>query len=125
MSKKRVLAVEDGITMRLFYRDVLEKAGFVVEEAANGVEGLERALMTSFDLMVVDINMPKMNGYEMVRQVRDNPALRSIPVLTVSTEEKDDDVVKAYEAGANFYLVKPVRPDELTAVVRLLTGSVA
>lgn len=125
MSRKRVLAVEDGITMRLFYRDVLEKAGFVVEEAANGVEGLERALMNSFDLMVVDINMPKMNGYEMVRQVRDNPALRSIPVLTVSTEEKDDDVVKAYEAGANFYLVKPVRPDELTAVVRLLTGSVA
>ncbi|MBI5112220.1 MAG: response regulator [Rhodovulum sp.] len=125
MTKKSVLAVEDGITMRLFYRDVLEKAGFVVEEAANGVEGLERALMTRFDLMVVDINMPKMNGYEMVRQVRDNPALRSIPVLTISTEEKDDDVVKAYEAGANFYLAKPVRPDELTAVVRLLTGSVA
>ncbi|CAL8978146.1 Chemotaxis protein CheY [Rhodoplanes serenus] len=125
MTKKSVLAVEDGITMRLFYRDVLEKAGFVVEEAANGIEGLERALMTRFDLMVVDINMPKMNGYEMVRQVRDNPALRSIPVLTISTEEKDDDVVKAYEAGANFYLVKPVRPDELTAVVRLLTGSIA
>lgn len=125
MSKKSVLAVEDGITMRLFYRDVLEKAGFVVEEAANGVEGLERALMTRFDLMVVDINMPKMNGYEMVRQVRDNPALRSIPVLTISTEEKDDDVVKAYEAGANFYLAKPVRPDELTAVVRLLTGSIS
>ncbi|RAI37003.1 response regulator [Rhodoplanes serenus] len=125
MTKKSVLAVEDGITMRLFYRDVLEKAGFVVEEAANGVEGLERALMTRFDLMVVDINMPKMNGYEMVRQVRGNPALRSIPVLTVSTEEKDDDVVKAYEAGANFYLVKPVRPDELTAVVRLLTGSIS
>jgi two-component system chemotaxis response regulator CheY len=125
MTKKSVLAVEDGITMRLFYRDVLEKTGFVVEEAANGVEGLERALMTRFDLMVVDINMPKMNGYEMVRQVRDNPALRSIPVLTVSTEEKDDDVVKAYEAGANFYLVKPVRPGELTAVVRLLTGSIS
>ncbi len=125
MTKKSVLAVEDGITMRLFYRDVLEKAGFVVEEAANGVEGLERALMTRFDLMVVDINMPKMNGYEMVRQVRDNPALRSIPVLTISTEEKDDDVVKAYEAGANFYLAKPVRPDELTAVVRLLTGSIS
>ncbi|MTW18473.1 response regulator [Rhodoplanes serenus] len=125
MSRKSVLAVEDGITMRLFYRDVLEKAGFVVEEAANGVEGLERALMTRFDLMVVDINMPKMNGYEMVRQVRGNPTLRSIPVLTISTEEKDDDVVKAYEAGANFYLVKPVRPDELTAVVRLLTGSIS
>ncbi|MFL9826719.1 response regulator [Rhodoplanes sp. SY1] len=125
MSKKSVLAVDDGITMRLFYREVLEKAGFVVEEAANGIEGLERALMTRFDLMVVDINMPKMNGYEMVRQMRDNPALRSIPVLTVSTEEKEGDVVKAYDAGANFYLVKPVRPDDLAAAARLLTGSVA
>ncbi|WP_235720847.1 response regulator [Magnetospirillum molischianum] len=119
---KKILVVDDGITMRLFYREVLEGAGFEVEEAANGVEGLERALLGGFDLMVVDINMPKMDGYEMVRQVRGDPALRAIPVVTVSTEEKDEDVLKAYTAGANFYLTKPVIPGDLIETVRLLTG---
>jgi len=120
--KKKVLIVDDGITMRMYYRDVLEKAGFIVEEAANGVEGLEKMLADRFDLAVVDINMPKMNGYEFVRQLRKDPASQSIPVMTVSTEDQERDKVKAYEAGANFYMVKPIRPDELEQVARLFTG---
>jgi len=120
--KKKVLIVDDGITMRMYYRDVLEKAGFIVEEAANGVEGLEKVLAGRFDLAVVDINMPKMNGYEFVRQLRKDPASQSIPVMTVSTEDQERDKVKAYEAGANFYMVKPIRPDELEQVARLFTG---
>ena len=120
--KKKVLIVDDGITMRMYYRDVLEKAGFLVEEAANGVEGLEKMLAGGFDLAVVDINMPKMNGYEFVRQLRKDPASQSIPVMTVSTEDQEQDKVKAYEVGANFYMVKPIRPDELEQVARLFTG---
>jgi len=120
--QKKVLIVDDGITMRMYYRDVLEKAGFIVEEAANGVEGLEKVLAGRFDLAVVDINMPKMNGYEFVRQLRKDPASQSIPVMTVSTEDQERDKVKAYEAGANFYMVKPIRPDELEQVARLFTG---
>jgi two-component system, chemotaxis family, chemotaxis protein CheY len=120
--KKKVLIVDDGITMRMYYRDVLEKAGFIVEEAANGVEGLEKMLAGGFDLAVVDINMPKMNGYEFVRQLRKDPASQSIPVMTVSTEDQERDKAKAYEAGANFYMVKPIRPDELEQVARLFTG---
>ena len=121
-AQKKVLIVDDGITMRMYYRDVLEKAGFAVEEAANGVEGLEKMLAAQFDLIVVDINMPKMDGYEFVSQLRKDPACLSIPVMTVSTEDKDQDKVKAYQAGANFYMVKPVRPDELEQAVRLFTG---
>jgi two-component system chemotaxis response regulator CheY len=123
MPRKRILVVDDGITMRLFFRDVLEAAGFEVEEAANGVEGIERALLGTFDLLLVDVNMPKMDGYEMVRQVRDDPALRAIPVVTISTEAKDSDMVRAYQAGSNCYLVKPVKPAELAGTVRLLTGA--
>ena len=119
---KKVLIVDDGITMRMFYRDVLEKAGFDVEEAANGVEGLERMLGGRFDLIVVDINMPKMDGYEFVSQLRKDPHCVAIPVMTVSTEDKEHDKVRAYEAGANFYMVKPVRPDEFEQAAMLFPG---
>jgi two-component system chemotaxis response regulator CheY len=118
----RVLVIDDGITMRLFYRSVLETAGFVVEEAINGVEGYEKALTDPFDLMIVDINMPKMDGYAMLRAIRAVSAIQGIPAVTISTEAGHHDAVRAYEAGANFYLVKPVAPDELTAVARLMTG---
>ena len=78
--KTRVLVVEDGITMRMFFRDVLERAGFEVEEAVNGLEGVERAMTGSFDLLVVDINMPKMDGYQVIRTVREDETLWRIPV---------------------------------------------
>lgn len=119
--KKKVLVVDDGITMRMYYRDLLEKAGFAVEEAANGVEGLEKVLGARYDLIIVDINMPKMNGYEFVTQLRRDPASEAVPVVTISTEDKEHDKIKAYESGANFYMVKPVRPDEFEQAARLFT----
>jgi two-component system, chemotaxis family, chemotaxis protein CheY len=122
---RRVLVVDDGITMRLFYRSVLEAAGFVVEEAINGVEGYEKVLTQPFDLMIVDINMPKMDGYSMLRAIRAIGAIQSTPAVTISTEAGDHDAIRAYESGANFYLVKPVAPDELTAAARLMTGIAA
>jgi two-component system chemotaxis response regulator CheY len=122
MNGKRVLVVDDGMTMRLFCRMVLEGAGFDVEEAGNGIEGIERALVGGFDLLLVDINMPKMDGYEMIRLVRDDPALCAVPVVTISSEATEADIEKAYQAGANFYIVKPVRPIELARTARLLTG---
>jgi len=120
--KRRILIVEDGATMRMFYRDVLETAGYDVEEAVNGVEGVERAMSGDFDLLVVDINMPKMDGYEVMRSVRADEALWRLPVISVSSEAKEQDAIRAYEAGANLYLVKPVRPRDLEEMVRLLTA---
>lgn len=121
--QKQILVVEDGATMRLFYRDVLGRAGFAVEEAANGFEGLERALLGRFDMMIVDINMPKMDGYELLSRLRGEPALRATPVVAISTEAGGADAARAYEAGANLYLVKPTDPDQLVRTARLLTGS--
>jgi two-component system, chemotaxis family, chemotaxis protein CheY len=119
---KRVLIVEDAATVRLYYREVLEEAGFAVEEAANGYEGLEKAMIASFDLLVVDINMPKMDGYSLLRAIRRDPDLRSIPAIMISTEGKEEDALRAYEAGANLYAVKPVRPEALARDARILTG---
>jgi two-component system chemotaxis response regulator CheY len=119
----RVLVMDDGITMRMFYRDVLQTARFEVEEAANGLEGVERALAEPFDLLIVDINMPKMDGYEVIRTLRDEPSLWRVPIVTASTGQKERDILEAYEAGANFYLTKPIRPEDLAAAARLLTGT--
>ncbi len=118
----QVLVVDDSITMRLFYRSVLEAAGFHVEEAANGMEGCEKILAQPFGLMIVDINMPKMDGYSMMRMIRSDPAVRMVPAVMVSTEAGERDAALAYEAGANFYLVKPVPPEELAEVARLIAG---
>ena len=121
--KTHILVVEDGITMRMYYRDILETAGFEIEEAVNGMEGAERAMSESFDLLVVDVNMPKMDGYEVIRTVRGDATLWRVPIIIISTEDKEQDALKAYEAGANFYLTKPVRPNDLVEMARLLTGT--
>ncbi len=122
MSRKRILVVDDALTVRMYCRDVLERAGFDVVEAGNGIEGLERALGGNFDLLFVDINMPRMDGYEMVRHLRQNPGLHGVPVVAISAEAADADMVRAYRAGANVYMVKPVRAAQLARTAQLLTG---
>jgi two-component system chemotaxis response regulator CheY len=120
----RVLVVDDGALVRMYYRGILERAGFVVDEALNGIEGLERVLGATYDLLVVDVNMPKMDGYSFLRAVRGRePPIRSIPSLMTSTEAADSDREAARVAGANFYLVKPLSEDVLVAHARALVGS--
>ena len=120
---KRVLVAEDAATIRLYYRMVLEGAGFFVEESVNGVEAIERALEAPFDLLIADINMSPMDGLRLIRTIRQDPGLQSIPALVISTEAGENSRRLAYEAGANFVIVKPVDPDVLVRTVRLMTGA--
>lgn len=122
---KRILVVDDGMTTRLYYRSVFEAAGFAVDEAANGLEGLERALLEQFDLMIVDVNMPKMDGYAMIARLRSDSAMQAVPIITISTEAEGRDADRAYEAGADLYLVKPATPAQLVETANLLTGVAA
>lgn len=117
-----VLIIDDSGTVRLYYREVLEAAGFDVDEAINGFEGLEKLMNESFDLIIVDVNMPKMDGYTFLDQLRRSPELQHVPAIMISTEARDADQAKAYAVGANFYLVKPVSPDGLASCARLMTG---
>lgn len=119
---KRILVVDDAVTVRLYHRDIIESLDVTVEEAENGVEALEKVLKDSFDLILVDVNMPKMDGYRFLKEIRANPDLRSIPSIMISTEGEAIDKEKAYVAGANIYLVKPIRPDTLKNYVLLLIG---
>jgi two-component system chemotaxis response regulator CheY len=124
MSQRRILVVDDASTVRLYYRTILEREGYAVSEAVNGLEGLEKALSASppFDLYIVDVNMPKLDGYGFLRELRQQ-ALPQVPALMISTEEGQGDRVEALRAGANYYLVKPVSPEELAAYCRLLLGN--
>ncbi|CAN5746271.1 response regulator [soil metagenome] len=123
---KRILVVDDANLVRRFYRDALERAGFVVGEALNGVEGLERLLSEPFDMVIVDVNMPQMDGFTFLRTLRRQASpIASIPALVTSTEAGPQDLAAARSAGANFYLVKPVAQNVLVEHVRLMCGSPA
>ena len=111
-ASKRILVVDDANLVRRFYRDALERAGFAVDEALNGAEALEKLLDHSFDLLIVDVNMPQMDGVTFLRALRRQPTtISSIPALVISTEAGPYDVAAARAAGANYYLVKPVSQD--------------
>jgi two-component system chemotaxis response regulator CheY len=120
---KRILIIDDAATVRLYHRNILESAGYAVDEAMNGIEALEKALQNSFDLYIVDVNMPKLDGYGFLRQLR-REEIPQAPAIMVSTEAAANDQTAAYRAGANVYLVKPVKPAQLLTYVRLLLGEV-
>jgi two-component system chemotaxis response regulator CheY len=118
---KRILLVDDAATVRMYHRDILECAGYAVEEAWNGIEALEKALQSPFDLFLVDVNMPKLDGYGFLRELR-RQEIPQMPAIIVSTEAEADDQLQAYRSGANGYLVKPVSPSQLLTHVRLMLG---
>jgi len=118
---KRILIVDDASTVRMYHRSMLEEAGYEVEEAINGIEALEKCLRNPFALYVVDINMPKLDGYGFLCELRALDIAQA-PAIMISTEAESDDRTRAYAAGANDYLVKPVKPDQLRLHVRLLIG---
>ncbi|NOY45846.1 MAG: response regulator [Deltaproteobacteria bacterium] len=119
---RRALIVDDAVTVRMYHRQILEGAGFEVDEAENGVEALEKALVVPYDLLLVDVNMPKMDGYTFLKEVRSTPQLRAIPAVMISTEAERRDREQAYRVGANLYLVKPVRPETLAWRATLMTA---
>ncbi len=118
---KRILLVDDAATVRMYHRDILESAGYSVEEAWNGIEALEKALQDPFDLYLVDVNMPKLDGYGFLRELRQQDIAQT-PAIIVSTEAAAHDELEAYRAGANGYLIKPASSSELLTHVRLMLG---
>ena len=120
----RVLVVDDSSLVRLYYRSTLEAAGFEVEQAINGIEAMEKVLVQAFDLLIVDVNMPRMDGLSFVRTLRRaGPDIATLPALIISTESDKQDMQDARAAGANFYLVKPISDADLLKHVAVLTGA--
>ncbi|WP_260748782.1 response regulator [Geoalkalibacter halelectricus] len=117
MSKK-ILITEDSPTMRAMICATLEALGdFDIFEAANGFEALRLLPRESFDLVITDINMPDINGLELVSFIKRNDQYKTIPLVIVSTEGSERDREKGLKLGANAYLVKPFSPEELQKLV--------
>jgi two-component system chemotaxis response regulator CheY len=122
--QRRILVVDDSSLVRLYYRDTLEKAGFQVEQAINGIEAMEKLLAQPFDLVIVDVNMPRMDGFSFLRMLRRSaPDIATLPALVITTEAGEQDVDAARAAGANFYLVKPVSQPDLVRHTAVLSGA--
>ncbi len=118
---KRIMVVEDSSMTRSLIVSSLEDMGdFIVIEAANGFQALRRLPEVGPDLVITDINMPDINGLEVVRFVKQSEKFKDIPVIIVTTEGRDVDRERALRLGADRYLVKPFEPGELQDFVREL-----
>jgi two-component system chemotaxis response regulator CheY len=104
----KILIVDDFSTMRRIVRNLLKEIGYNnADEAEDGQVALNKLKAESFDFVVSDLNMPNMNGFELLHAVRADPALKSLPVLLVTAEAKKEDIITAAQAGASGYIVKP------------------
>jgi len=120
--KKRVLAIEDHAENRRILGYLLASAGFEMIEAVTGEEGVVAAEREHPDLILMDIQLPGLDGYEATRRIKSNPALRHIPIIVVTSYALSGDDVKAFEAGCDAYITKPFVPRELLAKIRHYLG---
>ncbi|BEV16317.1 response regulator [Herbaspirillum sp. DW155] len=119
---KTILAVDDSGSLRQMVVFSLKAAGYNVTEAVDGVDALEKAKTHTFDLVLTDQNMPRMDGLTLIRSLRELSSYARVPILMLTTEFSDEMKAKGKAAGANGWLVKPFDPQRLTEVVRKVIG---
>jgi DNA-binding response OmpR family regulator len=119
---QRVLVADDEDDVRDLVTFRLTRSGYEVLEARDGAEALELAIAHTPDLAVLDAMMPKLDGYELTRRLRAEPATSAMPIILLTARTQEADVTRGFEAGADDYLKKPFSPEELVARVRSLLG---
>ena len=120
---KHILIVDDSKTVRNLVAFIMKKEGFKVTAAEDGIDGLEKLYSADkVDLIISDVNMPRMDGFTFIKTVREQEAYRDIPIIVLSTEGQDKDIQTGLGLGANLYLVKPAQPDKMVKNVKMLLG---
>ena len=119
---KTILVVEDTEDNRRILRDLLSAAGYNMIEAYDGAEGVAKASEHKPDLILMDVQMPVMDGYEATRRIKADPALKTIPVIAVTSYALSGDEDKARKAGCDGYVAKPFSPRQMLAKVREIIG---
>ncbi len=121
----RILAVDDEPNIVRLIEVNLTRHGYQVETANNGVQALEKIRANRPDLIVSDVMMPEMDGFELLSTIRRDPALESLPVIMLTAKTQDKNVMEGYTRGADMYLTKPFNPAELLAFVKRILQSSA
>lgn len=117
---KRVLAVDDSATVRQVLSLTLKGAGYEVIEAVDGQDALNKLGQEKVHMMITDLNMPKLDGINLIREVRKDPSNRFIPIIMLTTESQEVKKQEGKSAGASGWLVKPFKPEQLLAVVKMV-----
>lgn len=118
-----VIVVDDSISLRSMIAKLLKESGLKVLEASDGVEGLQKILSNPPDLVVLDIVMPRMNGYEVCRRIKSDKKTQGLPVVMCSSKSEEFDRYWGMKQGADAYIAKPFHPQELIGTVKQLLRS--
>jgi two-component system chemotaxis response regulator CheY len=113
------MIVDDSKTVRNYHSAILKSMEIEVVEAENGMEALEKSLDATIDLYLVDVNMPIMDGYTFIADLRKQEKYKTVPIIMITTQEKDEDIVNAYKVGANLFETKPIKPNVLENYVNI------
>ena len=117
-----IMTVDDSASIRQMVTFTLKQAGYGVVEAVDGQDALDKLQTATVQMIITDLNMPNLNGIELIRAVRANPAHRFVPIVMLTTESQAEIKQEGKEAGATGWIVKPFKPDQLLAVIRKVLG---
>jgi two-component system, OmpR family, phosphate regulon response regulator PhoB len=117
-----VLLVEDEEPLRRVMKDLLERDGYTVTEASDGVQALDQVDRFAPDIIILDLNLPGMDGYNVLQQLRSRPATRDIPVVVLTAKGDEDNEVRVFELGADDFITKPFRARALSARLQAVLG---
>jgi len=120
---KHILIVDDSKTVRNLVAFNMKKEGFKVTTAEDGLDGLEKLYsLDKVDLIISDVNMPRMDGFTYIKTVREQDIYKDIPIIVLSTEGQEKDIQTGLSLGANLYMVKPAQPEKMVKNIKMLLG---
>lgn len=121
--KKHILVVDDSKTIRNLVAFVLKGEGFKVSTAEDGLDAIEKLCsLDPVDLIVSDVNMPRMDGFTFIKNIRAQDAYKNVPIVVLSTEGQEKDIQLGMSLGANLYMVKPAQPEKMVRNIKMLLG---
>jgi len=118
--KRKILIVDDEEVIRKILKIHLDKLGYEVREAVDGEQAIEELAKGDYDLLICDVLMPKKDGWEVIKEAKSNSKSRNMPVILLTSKNENTDMVKGYELGANYYMVKPFTKAQLLYGLRLM-----
>lgn len=119
---KTIMTVDDSASVRQMVSYTLREAGYDVIEASDGVDALSKIDQATFTLIITDLNMPRMDGITLIKELRANPKIKFTPILMLTTESQSERKMEGKSAGATGWIVKPFKPEQLVTVVKKVTG---